>query len=235
MNSPPTRGPSTVVTPKTAPSAPWYLPRSRSGMTSAITAVAVTASPPAPKPCTARHAISQVMLPAKPHIADATTNVPADSWKMSLRPKRSPNLPASTVAMVSASRYDDTTQVRWPAPPRSPTIVGSAVDTMVWSRAASSIPSSTVTNTRFIRRRSIVVRYVAERGFGFIACSDREVFFHLSNVFDVQDVEDRAWAFPSGLPRARRTERKRATFGGVDSADRSAGASSRGLLGGGRC
>ena len=34
-----------------------------------------------------------------------------------------------------------------------------------------------------------VVRYVAERGFGFIACSDREVFFHLSNVFDVQDVE----------------------------------------------
>ena len=47
-----------------------------------------------------------------------------------------------------------TTQDMCPAPPRSPTIVGSAVDTIVWSRAASSIPSTTVTKTRFIRRRS---------------------------------------------------------------------------------
>lgn len=34
-----------------------------------------------------------------------------------------------------------------------------------------------------------VVRYVAERGFGFVACRDREVFFHLSNVFGVEDAE----------------------------------------------
>ena len=34
-----------------------------------------------------------------------------------------------------------------------------------------------------------VVRYVAERGFGFIGCGDREVFFHVSNVFDFQDAE----------------------------------------------
>ncbi|GHF72185.1 hypothetical protein GCM10017566_52560 [Amycolatopsis bartoniae] len=34
-----------------------------------------------------------------------------------------------------------TTHDRWFAPPRSATIVGSAVETMVWSRAASSIPS----------------------------------------------------------------------------------------------
>ncbi len=60
---------------------------------------------------------------------------PAETWKISLRPNRSPNLPASTVAIVSASRYDDTTQDRWPAPPRSPTIVGSAVETIVWSSA----------------------------------------------------------------------------------------------------
>ena len=40
----------TVVTPNTAPRAPWYLPRSRSGMMSAITAVAVTIRPPAPRP-----------------------------------------------------------------------------------------------------------------------------------------------------------------------------------------
>ena len=123
-------------------------------MTSAITAVAVTSSPPAPSPCTARQAINQVMLPAKPQAAEAMTNVPAETWKTSLRPKRSPNLPASTVAIVSASRYDDTTHEMCPAPPRSPTIVGSAVDTMVWSSAESNMPSSTVRNTRFIRRRS---------------------------------------------------------------------------------
>src|SRR3954454_11108588 len=46
------------------------------------------------------------------------------------------------------------THERWPAPPRSPTMVGRAVETIVWSSAASSIPPSTVANTRFIRRRS---------------------------------------------------------------------------------
>ena len=155
MNRPPSSGPSTVVTPNTAPSAPWYLPRSRSGMTSAISAVAVTARPPAPRPCTARQAISQVMLPANPQNADAPTNRPAETWKTSLRLNRSPNLPASTVDTVSASRYDDTTHDRWLAPPRSPTIVGSAVDTIVWSSAESNMPSSTVQNTRFICRRLI--------------------------------------------------------------------------------
>ena len=154
-------GPSTVVTPKTAPSAPWYLPRSRSGMTSAISAIAVTISAPAPNPWTARQPISQVMLVAAPHSADATTNIPAATWKTLLRPNRSPNLPARTVAIVSASRYDDTTQDRWPAPPRSPTMVGSAVDTIVWSSAASSMPSSRVPNTRLIRRRSSTVGSVS--------------------------------------------------------------------------
>ena len=92
------------MTPKTAPSAPWYLPRSRSGITSAINAVAVTASPPAPSPWTARHAISQVIEFANPQAAEASTKIAADPWKITLRPNRSPNFPASTVAMVSASR-----------------------------------------------------------------------------------------------------------------------------------
>ena len=79
MNSPPISGPITVVTPKTAPKAPWYFPRSRSGITSAMRAVAVTIRPPAPRPCTARQAINHVMLPANPHAAEAKTNVPADT------------------------------------------------------------------------------------------------------------------------------------------------------------
>ena len=47
VKKPPSSGPITVATPKTAPSAPWYFPRSRSGTTSAISAVAVTVEPAA--------------------------------------------------------------------------------------------------------------------------------------------------------------------------------------------
>src|SRR6478735_7243379 len=153
VKNPPSSGPITVVTPKTAPRAPWYLPRSRSGTTSAIRAVEVTIRPPAPIPWTARHATSQVIVSARAHISEAATNSPALSWKLSLRPNRSPNLPASTVAIVSVSRYDVTTQDTCAPPPRSPTMVGRAVETMVWSRAASSIPSMIVPKTRLIWRR----------------------------------------------------------------------------------
>src|SRR3954468_11803635 len=38
-------------------------------------------------------------------------------------------------------------------PPRSPTIVGIAVDTMVWSSAAISIPASSAEKMMLIRRR----------------------------------------------------------------------------------
>lgn len=34
-----------------------------------------------------------------------------------------------------------------------------------------------------------VLRYVTERGFGFIGCNDREVFFHISNVMGLDDSE----------------------------------------------
>ncbi len=71
VNSPPSSGPITVVTPKTAPSAPWYLPRSRSGMTSAISAVAVTIRPPAPMPWTARQRDQPGHAAASPHSAEA--------------------------------------------------------------------------------------------------------------------------------------------------------------------
>src|SRR5882757_10863308 len=113
-------------------------------MMSAISAVAVTVRPPAPIPCTARIAMSQVMLSAKPQKNEPITNTAQLTWNTSLRPNRSPNLPASTVAMVSVSRYAVTTQDMWPPPPRSATIVGSAVATMVWSSAASSMPSAIV-------------------------------------------------------------------------------------------
>ena len=153
MNRPPASGPITVATPKTAPTPPWYLPRSRSGITSAISAVAVTRSPPAPTPCTARIEMSQSMFCARPHSSEPMTKISALSWKMRLRPNRSPNLPTIAAAIVSASRYAVTTQDRCPAPPRSPTIVGSAVATMVWSSAASRRPSRIVPKMTLICRR----------------------------------------------------------------------------------
>src|SRR4051794_21062319 len=61
--------------------------------------------------------------------------------KTGLRPYMSPSLPYSGVDAVDASRYEVTTQERWLRPPRSPTIVGSAVETIVWSSAARNIPS----------------------------------------------------------------------------------------------
>lgn len=94
----------TVATPKTAPIAPWYLPRSRSGTTSAIRAMEVTMRPPAPMPWTPRHRMSRDMLLARPHRNEPVMKTIAETWKMSFRPKRSPNLPTSTVATVSASR-----------------------------------------------------------------------------------------------------------------------------------
>lgn len=102
MNRPPSSGPTTVVTPNTAPSAPWYLPRSRSGMTSAMSAVAVTAIPPPPMPCSARIAMRPPMVSAAPQKNEPTMNTTTLTWNTALRPNRSPNLPASTDATVSA-------------------------------------------------------------------------------------------------------------------------------------
>ena len=58
----------------------------------------------APTPCTARQDTSQVMDVDRAHINDAPTKMPAPIWKTSLRPNRSPNLPARTVAIVSVIR-----------------------------------------------------------------------------------------------------------------------------------
>ena len=52
-------------------------------------------------------------------------------WNRRLRPNRSPSLPHNGVEIVVARRYAVMTHDRWLMPPRSPTIVGSAVATMV--------------------------------------------------------------------------------------------------------
>src|SRR5271154_53007 len=64
-----------------------------------------------------------------------------------LRPYMSPSFPYSGVTTVCASRYAVTTQEMCFKPPRSPTIVGSAVATIVWSSAARNITSKRPPNT----------------------------------------------------------------------------------------
>ena len=129
--------------------APWYLPRSRSGMMSAIIAVAVTVRPPPPMPCSARDPISQLIDSERPASIEATVNSAMLPMKIDLRPNRSPNLPPRIVAMVWVRRYAVTTQLMCSAPPRSPTIVGSAVATIVPSSAARSIPPMISENATF--------------------------------------------------------------------------------------
>src|SRR5688500_10900421 len=54
---------------------------------------------------------------------------------------------------VVASRYAVVIHAMWETPPSSPTMVGIAVDTMVWSRAAMSMPASRAPKIVLIRRR----------------------------------------------------------------------------------
>src|ERR1700722_217687 len=96
--------------------------------------------PPPPIPCRPRKAISSKMFLESPQSALAIRNSTMASWNSRLRPYRSPALPQIGVEAVLASRYavmtHDSRLLWW----KSPTIVGRAVDTMVWSSEARNIP-----------------------------------------------------------------------------------------------
>ncbi len=104
VKNPPSSGPATLATPKTAPNAPWYLPRSRAGTTSATIAWASTIRPPPPSPCSARNAISSIMFWARPHSAEPIRKTTIAAWNRPLRPYWSPSLPHSGVEAVVANR-----------------------------------------------------------------------------------------------------------------------------------
>src|SRR5580692_3610811 len=112
---------------------------------------APTISPPPPSPCTARNAINSTIECASPDSAEPTKKITIEAWKNLFRPYMSPSLPHNGVDTVEASRYAVITHDRCDNPCRSPAIVGSAVATIVWSSAASNIPSSNapmITSTR---------------------------------------------------------------------------------------
>src|SRR3954452_20628208 len=163
VKKPPISGPATEATPNTAPKMPVNFPRSRGETTSPTAACALTINPPPPSPWMARKAISSVMPCASPHSAEPTRKITSAACSTTLRPKRSPSFPYSGVTTVTASRYAVTTHEMCSRPPRSPTIVGSAVETIVWSSDASSITSIRPLMTTATRGRSAVTR---ARGLG---------------------------------------------------------------------
>ncbi len=103
---------------------------------------APTISPPPPMPWMARNMISSVIVLESPASTDPIRKITIAAWKKIFRPYRSPSFPHSGVDTVEASRYAVTIQESLDRLCRSPAIVGRAVATIVWSRPASSIPSS---------------------------------------------------------------------------------------------
>ena len=86
MNQPPSNGPATLATPKTAPKYPWYRPRSRGGMMSPMMLRAMAISPPPPMPWMARKAINWGRFWLSPHSADPTRKMRMAAWKTGRRP-----------------------------------------------------------------------------------------------------------------------------------------------------
>ncbi|MNW56976.1 hypothetical protein D3C74_347370 [compost metagenome] len=93
VNHPPSSGPATEETAKTAPMIPMYLPRSRAGMTSAIAACDRIMRPPPPRPWTVRPTISMFMSPATAPITEPAMNSRIAVIKRGLRPRTSEILP----------------------------------------------------------------------------------------------------------------------------------------------
>lgn len=96
-------GLTTVATPKTEPSGPRNLPRSRGGTRSATTACDRIISPAAPRPCRARARTSWTMSWAAPHSTDATRKTTIDPSSSDLRPRASPSFPKTGIATAAAS------------------------------------------------------------------------------------------------------------------------------------
>ena len=85
--------------------------------------------------------MSSVMSRLSPQSTDPVRNSTSATCRTSLRPYMSPSFPATGVVIVEVSRYAVTTQKSLSIPPRSPAIVGSAVDTIVESSDAINITS----------------------------------------------------------------------------------------------
>ena len=118
---------------------PMYLPRSRAETTSAMIACDDTISVPAAMPWTERAMISSVMSWAMAPRIEPTMKAKMPNMNRPLRPIMSPSLPAMGRAMVCRSRKPVITHDMCSTPPSSPTMVGRAVEKIIWPSELISI------------------------------------------------------------------------------------------------
>jgi len=83
------------------------------------------------------------MVVATPHNAEAVVKRRIAASRNGLRPKMSPSRPNIGIVIIDASMYDVATHAYRPKPLSWPTICGSAVLTIVWSRATSIAANAT--------------------------------------------------------------------------------------------
>ena len=91
--TPPIAGPMSEARPNTAPTKPWYFPRSAGENMSPMTASAIGKSAPAPSPCSARNATSCHISRERPESNDPMRKTASAKRSTGRRPKRSESFP----------------------------------------------------------------------------------------------------------------------------------------------
>ncbi|MNZ74284.1 hypothetical protein D3C78_927310 [compost metagenome] len=104
INTPPRDGPNVVPSADIDPSKPMALPVRAWGTVSATKATVRAIMIAAPRPCTARAAISQPSVDARPHASEAPVKMPIPASSTRRRPIKSPSRPTLTIKVVMASR-----------------------------------------------------------------------------------------------------------------------------------
>lgn len=84
MKTPPTNGPATEATPKTAPIKPMYMGLFESGAAYIMRIMAPLNSPPAPRPAIALPQMKATEFGAAPHRADPTSKTKTREMKIHL-------------------------------------------------------------------------------------------------------------------------------------------------------
>src|SRR3954453_19592711 len=127
----------------TPPSRPEYRPRSRGLIIAAIAICTRACSPPRPRPCSTRQAMSASTDCDRPANIEPTMKTTIESWISSFLLNRSASLPQIGVEAVEDSSVAVTTHVYWPCVPcRSVMIVSRALATTVEDRNATNIASN---------------------------------------------------------------------------------------------
>ncbi len=140
VSQPPSSGPATAETPNTAPMGAMNFARSRAGTTSAMMVWDMIIRPEPPRPCKNRNPTNCSMVCEKP---PARTRAGTARWRRGTAAcgRRGHRPCRRRHGDRDGERVGRDGQLMCCSPSSSPTIVGSAVPTIVWSSEASSMTS----------------------------------------------------------------------------------------------